>query len=105
VVQLALEDTLTALAFLDCPIDPRPSADDLDIVFETTRTQIMSIGMENIISLPRSNSDRIDLIACLLVEGSTHAYWIDSHSRLLEFLGWKVRHVQGASTIVIQANT
>jgi predicted ATPase len=87
---LALEDTLQALAFLDCHINHNPSRSDLDTIFEATRSQIMSIGMENILELPRSASERIDLIASLLVESSNHAYWISDRYHLFEFLGWKV---------------
>jgi hypothetical protein len=87
---LALEDTLQALFFLDVSINQSPSVDDLDMAFETTRSQILTIGMENTINLPRSDSERINLIASLLVESSNHAYWIEHKRNLLELLGWKV---------------
>jgi hypothetical protein len=101
---LALEDTLQALAFLDCHTNRHPSRNDLDAIFEATRSRIMSVGMENILELPRSTSDRVNLIASLLVESSNHAYWISEKRNLFEFLGWKVRHdhsvtIQLADTI------
>lgn len=62
----ALGDTLEALSTLGVKVNPSPSKREVDTLFEQVKNEILSIGFDNILAIPRSEDPRIDLAVQLL---------------------------------------
>ena len=62
----ALEDTLSALETLGVIVNPSPSRKEVDIMFEQVKNEILAVGFENILKIPRTDNPRIDLTVQLL---------------------------------------
>ncbi len=71
----ALEDTLTALETLGVKVNPAPTNREVDTLFEQVKNEILAIGLENILSIPRSQDYRVDLTVQLLNDAGMNAYW------------------------------
>jgi len=71
----ALEDTLTALETLGVKVNPAPTNREVDTLFEQVKNEIVAIGLENILSIPRSQDYRVDLTVQLLNDAGMNAYW------------------------------
>ena len=96
----ALEDTLSALETLGVIVNPSPSRKEVDIMFEQVKNEILAVGFENILKIPRTDNPRIDLTVQLLndagmlsrIQRTKVISLIESslirHERLLEYRRW-----------------
>jgi len=71
----ALKDTLLALHILGLDLDPNPTLEMADTMFEQVKNQVLSIGFDSILAIPRTSEQRTDLAVALLGDAGTHAYW------------------------------
>lgn len=62
----ALDDTLSALEMLGIKVNPSPSKKEVDVTFEQVKNEILAVGFENILKIPRTDNIRIDLTVQLL---------------------------------------
>jgi hypothetical protein len=62
----AFNDTLLALQILGVDFNPAPTKGETDIMFEQIKNEILSIGFDEIISIPRSMDPKIELAVVLL---------------------------------------
>ena len=62
----ALEDTLMALEILGVKVTTSPTRREVDALFEVVKNEILSVGFDNILSIPRAQDPRIDLTVQLL---------------------------------------
>ena len=96
----ALEDTLSALETLGVIVNPSPSRKEVDIMFEQVKNEILAVGFENILKIPRTDNPRIDLTVQLLNDAgmlsrirrtkviSLAESSVIRHERLLEYWRW-----------------
>jgi hypothetical protein len=71
----ALKDTLMALHILGVELDPDPTLDKADSMFEQVKNEILAVGFDAILAIPRTAEQRTDLAVALLGDAGTHAYW------------------------------
>lgn len=62
----ALRDTLSALNYLDVPVNAAPSRQEADVMFEDVRNEILDIGRDEILAIPRASDYKTDLAVALL---------------------------------------
>ncbi|EIN13359.1 histidine kinase [Punctularia strigosozonata HHB-11173 SS5] len=70
-----LRTILHALHILDIEIDSSPSREAADTMFENVRNDILAIGFDDILAIPRATDPAVDLAVSLLGEAGAHAYW------------------------------
>ena len=66
----ALNALVRALHILDVQMDPSPTQDVADRMFEDVKNQILGIGYDELLKLPRAMDPRIDLVVRLLNDAS-----------------------------------
>ncbi|KIJ68769.1 hypothetical protein HYDPIDRAFT_37202 [Hydnomerulius pinastri MD-312] len=71
----ALENILMALHILGVDVNSAPTKEDADKMFEEVKGQILAIGFEEILKIPRTMDPRIDLAVSLLNDAGTNSYW------------------------------
>lgn len=71
----ALKDTLLALSLLGVDINDAPSRREADAMFEEVSSDIISIGRDAILAIPRASDPKTDLAAALLNDAAVNAYW------------------------------
>lgn len=71
----ALKDTLLALHILGVDLDPSPTLETANAMFEQVKNEILAVGFEAILAIPRTSEPRTDLAVTLLGDAGTHAYW------------------------------
>ncbi|KAF8272384.1 histidine kinase [Lactarius quietus] len=71
----ALEDTLLALHILGVDLDPAPTREKADMMFEQVKSEILAVGFDAILAIPRTSDPGTDLAVALLGDAGTHAYW------------------------------
>jgi len=71
----ALKDTLLALHILGVDLDPVPTLEVADTMFEQLKNEILAVGFDAILAIPRTTEPRTDLAVALLGDAGTHAYW------------------------------
>jgi hypothetical protein len=64
----ASRDTLMALHFLGVEVNGSPSKREVDVLFDQVKNEILAVGFEEILSIPRTRDPRIDLAVDLLNE-------------------------------------
>ena len=62
----ALEDTLSALETLGVIVNPSPSRKEVDIMFEQVKNEILAVGFDDILNIPRARDAKTDLAIALL---------------------------------------
>lgn len=62
----ALNDTLAALKVLGVDVNPAPTQRQVDELFEEVKNEIMAIGFDNILTIPRTTDPKIELAVSLL---------------------------------------
>jgi hypothetical protein len=62
----ALQILLSALHILGVDVNAAPSKEDADKMFEEIKGQILNIGFEEILRMPRTTDHRINLAVSLL---------------------------------------
>jgi hypothetical protein len=63
---LALTDTLTALRLLGVEVNAAPTAQEAASMFEHVKNEILSVGFDEILRIPRTADSRIELAVALL---------------------------------------
>ncbi|EIW86383.1 dual-domain HisK Mak2 protein kinase [Coniophora puteana RWD-64-598 SS2] len=71
----ALQDTLLALQVLGVNVTADASKEDADAMFEVVKNEILAIGFDGILSIPRGEDSRTDLAIALLGDAGFNAYW------------------------------
>ncbi|KAL4069355.1 STKc type histidine kinase, partial [Scleroderma citrinum] len=95
----ALQTLVHALHILGVEMDSSPSQDDADKMFEDVKNQILAIGYEEMLRIPRATDPRIDLAVMLLNDAGTNAYWTLSEC-MIEVVGLTVRHFALARRVI-----
>lgn len=62
----ALADTLAGLHLLGVDVNSAPSRREADIMFEQVKNEILAVGFDEILSIPRARDSRTDLAIALL---------------------------------------
>ena len=63
---LALRDTLDGLHLLGVEVNPAPTRREADNMFEEVKNEILAVGFDEILSIPRARDARTDLAIALL---------------------------------------
>ena len=95
----ALNDSLAALHILGIEVPKAPTKRDLDILFEEVKDEILAIGFDEILGIPRATDPRTDLAVAVLNDAGvsrlrflcpctydgqgTNAYWGDGFSDII----------------------
>ena len=64
----ALTDTFMALHLLGVEVNGSPTKAEADAMFDVVKNEILAIGFEEILALPRATDPRTDLAVALLNE-------------------------------------
>ncbi|KAF9056453.1 histidine kinase [Panaeolus papilionaceus] len=83
----ALEDTLLALKVLGVELDPAPTRRQADAMFEEVRNEILAVGFDEILSIPRTTDPRTELAVALLNDAGINAYWSPSPTSFADIVG------------------
>lgn len=78
----ALDDSLAALHILGIEVPRAPTKRDLDIMFEQVKDEILAIGFDEILGIPRATDPRTDLAVAVLNDAGVYKLSI-SHSSYL----------------------
>ncbi|CAL1696704.1 unnamed protein product [Somion occarium] len=71
----ALGDTILGLHLLGVEVNANPTRREADELFEQVKNEILAVGFEDILAIPRARDPRTDLAIALLNDGGTNAYW------------------------------
>ncbi|EGO02766.1 hypothetical protein SERLA73DRAFT_150394 [Serpula lacrymans var. lacrymans S7.3] len=71
----ALKDTIYALHALGVDVNPAPSIEEADQMFEEVKNEVLAMGYDKIIRIPRAKDPRTDLAVALLNDAGNNAYW------------------------------
>ncbi|KAJ3894889.1 hypothetical protein GG344DRAFT_62575 [Lentinula edodes] len=94
----ALEDTLQALKILGVEVNPAPTRREAAHMFERVKNEILAIGFDEILSIPRANDPRTELAVRLLNDAGTNAYWSPTPFSFAEVIGLTVWYLHRDST-------
>ncbi|KAJ3724256.1 hypothetical protein DFJ43DRAFT_1157787 [Lentinula guzmanii] len=83
----ALEDTLQALKILGVEVNSAPSHREAANMFERVKNEILAVGFDEILSIPRANDPRTELAVRLLNDAGTNAYWSPTPFSFAEVIG------------------
>lgn len=67
----ALNDTITGLHLLGVDVNPFPTRREADAMFEQVKNEILAVGFEEILCIPRARDARTDLAISLLNDAGT----------------------------------
>lgn len=62
----ALNDNILGLHLLGVDVNAAPTRREADIMFEQVKNEILAVGFEDILSIPRARDSRTDLAIALL---------------------------------------
>jgi hypothetical protein len=62
----ALDDTLAALRILGIDINPSPTRREAASMFELIKNEVMAVGFDEILLIPRTTDSRTELAVTLL---------------------------------------
>ncbi|TFY83386.1 hypothetical protein EWM64_g624 [Hericium alpestre] len=71
----ALDDTLLALHVLGVEINAAPTRQEANVMFEQVKNEILAVGFDAILAIPRASDPRTDLAVTLLGDAGVNAYW------------------------------
>ncbi|KAI0761686.1 histidine kinase [Trametes elegans] len=71
----ALNDNILGLHLLGVDVNAAPTRREADIMFEQVKNEILAVGFDDILSIPRARDSRTDLAIALLNDAGTNAYW------------------------------
>lgn len=72
----ALNDSLAALHILGIEVPKAPTKRDQDMMFEQVKDDILAIGFDEILSIPRATDPRTDLAVAVLNDAGTRKPFI-----------------------------
>ena len=76
----AARDTLAALSTLGIDVDSNPSSKEVDVMFDSVKNEIMNVGIENILSIPRAKDSQTDLTVQLLNDAGMRTFHCVLHN-------------------------
>ena len=62
----ALNDNMLGLHLLGVEVNAAPTRREADIMFEQVKNEILAVGFDNILAIPRARDSRTDLAIALL---------------------------------------
>ncbi|KAH9945631.1 histidine kinase [Amylocystis lapponica] len=71
----ALADTIQALHLLGVEVNSAPTRREADVMFEQVKNEILAVGFDEILQIPRARDPRTDLAIALLNDAGHNAYW------------------------------
>ncbi|EPS99596.1 hypothetical protein FOMPIDRAFT_1147208 [Fomitopsis schrenkii] len=71
----ALADTLQGLHLLSVDVNSAPTRREADQMFEQVKNEILAVGFDDILAIPRARDSRTDLAIALLNDAGHNAYW------------------------------
>ena len=71
----ALNDNTLGLHLLGVDVNAAPTRREADIMFEQVKNEILAVGFDDILSIPRARDSRTDLAIALLNDAGANAYW------------------------------
>jgi len=83
----ALNDTLLALKMLGVEVNPSPTESDVEAMFDMIKNEILAVGFDEVLMIPRTTDSRIDLAVSLLNDAGLNAYWDPSASAFADIIG------------------
>jgi hypothetical protein len=96
----ALKDTLMALHILGVDLDPDPTLENADSMFEQVKNEILAVGFDAVLAIPRTSEPRIDLAVALLGDAATHAYWSPGGG-FTDVIGLTVSHTSPSRHVLV----
>lgn len=88
----ALRDTINGLHLLGVNVNPSPTRKEADAMFEDVKNEILAVGFEEILAIPRARDARTDLAIALLNDAGANAYWSTGEG-FADIIGLTVRIV------------
>ncbi|KAF4623556.1 hypothetical protein D9613_002054 [Agrocybe pediades] len=83
----ALNDTLLAIKVLGIDIQLSPTRRQADKMFEEVKNEILAIGFDEILMIPRTTDPRAELAVGLLNDAGVNAYWSPSPYLFADIIG------------------
>ncbi|KAJ7356807.1 dual-domain HisK/Mak2 protein kinase [Mycena albidolilacea] len=74
----ALNDTLLALKILGVEVNTAPTRREADRLFDQVHNEILAVGFDEILAMPRTTDPRTELAVALLNDAGINAYWSPS---------------------------
>lgn len=71
----ALHDTILGLHLLGVEVNANPTRREADAMFEQVKNEILAVGFDDILAIPRARDARTDLAIALLNDAGANAYW------------------------------
>jgi len=68
----AFNDTLTALKILGIELNPTLTRRQVDALFEQVKNEILAVGFDTILSIPRTTDGKTELAVALLNDAGQH---------------------------------
>lgn len=87
----AFNVTIKALKILGIDVSTSPSRRQADVMFEQVKNEILAVGFDEILSIPRTTDIKTELAVTLLNDAGSHAYWSPSPSIFSDVIGLTVR--------------
>ncbi|KAG7090785.1 hypothetical protein E1B28_009870 [Marasmius oreades] len=88
----ALTDTLSALRLLGVEVNPAPTRRDSDRMFERVKNEILAVGFDSFLSIPKASDKRTEIAVKLLNDAGTNAYWSPSPLAFADVIGLTTIH-------------
>ncbi|PFH54726.1 hypothetical protein AMATHDRAFT_268 [Amanita thiersii Skay4041] len=86
----AFNDTILALRILGVDLELAPTRRHADLMFEQVKNEILAIGFEEILALPRTTDKKVELAVALLNDAGINAYWSPSAYAFADVIGLTV---------------
>ncbi|KIL70561.1 hypothetical protein M378DRAFT_194875 [Amanita muscaria Koide BX008] len=83
----AFSDTLKALKILGVELNPTPTRRQADVMFEQVKNEILAIGFDTILCIPRTTDVKTELAVALLNDAGINSYWSSSPYDLADVIG------------------
>ncbi|KAF8746288.1 hypothetical protein AX14_000082 [Amanita brunnescens Koide BX004] len=83
----AFSDTLIALKILGIELNPTPTRRQVDTLFEQVKNEILAVGFEAILAIPRTADSKTELAVALLNDAGINSYWGSSRYALTDVIG------------------
>ncbi|KAG6857623.1 hypothetical protein H0H87_010191 [Tephrocybe sp. NHM501043] len=86
----ALRQTLLALEQLGVEINSAPSEEEVDYMFDLVKNEILAVGFDEILKMPRATDKKTELAIALLNDAGINSYWMPSSSTFASIVGFTV---------------
>ncbi|KAF9473185.1 hypothetical protein BDN70DRAFT_997771 [Pholiota conissans] len=83
----ALNDTLLALKVLGIEVNLSPTRRQADVMFEEVKNEILAVGFDEILNIPKTTDPRTELAVSLLNDAGMNAYWSPSPYSFSDVIG------------------